>query len=156
MSDSPSPAGPSDSEAWTASELDAGAVSDLLEDAGYGVLALANDGESYAVPMSFGFDGDSTIYFQFGFGEGSVKRAFLDATSAATLVVHDVRTCDDWHSVVVTGPIDRVPESRSVDAFAALSDNAVLPRNALDDRLTAADFELYRLDVESATGRRGH
>jgi len=144
---------------WTASVLDADDVARVLETAGHGVLALADDGESYAIPISFGYDGDENVYFQFGFGESSRKRAFLDSTTRATLVVSDVQSTSEWTSVVVAGPIEPVEVAESpstADAFEAFADNAFVPRNALDGDLDATDFTLYELAIESATGRYGN
>jgi hypothetical protein len=142
---------------WTASPLDADDVAVVLEAAGHGVLALAADGESYALPISFGYDGDGDLYFQFGFGESSRKRTFLERTTRATLVVSDVRSMTDWTSVVVSGPIEPLDgtETPATDAFEAFADNAFVPRNALGDGLEDTEFTLYRLRIESATGRHG-
>jgi hypothetical protein len=144
---------------WTASDLDADDVARVLETAGHGVLALADDGESYAIPISFGYGGDGSLYFQFGFGESSRKRTFLDSTTQATLVVSDVQSMTEWTSVVVAGPIEPVDDAEdpaAADAFAAFADNAFVPRNALDGDLNATDFTLYELSIESATGRFGN
>lgn len=144
---------------WTASDLDADDVARVLETAGHGVLALADGGESYAIPISFGYDGDGSVYFQFGFGESSRKRTFLDSTAQATLVVSDVQSLTEWTSVVVAGPIEPVDDAEdpaAADAFGAFADNALVPRNALDGDLNATEFTLYELAIESATGRCGN
>ena len=108
---------------------------------------------------SFGYGGDGSLYFQFGFGESSRKRTFLDSTTQATLVVSDVQSMTEWTSVVVAGPIEPVDDAEdpaAADAFAAFADNAFVPRNALDGDLNATDFTLYELSIESATGRFGN
>jgi hypothetical protein len=143
---------------WTASPLDADDVAGVLETAGHGVLALADDDESYAIPISFGYDGDGRLYFQFGFGESSRKRTFLEHTARATLVVSDVQSTTDWTSVVVSGPIEPIggtENPEAADALDAFADNAFVPRNAFGDGLEDTEFTLFRLSIESATGRHG-
>ena len=126
----------------------------LLTQAGHGTLTLAADSTPYALPMSFGYDRESSIYFQFGFSEGSRKRAFLDRTTGATLAVTKVLPPTEWESVIAAGDIGRVTsDEEQRRAFGVLHDNAWFPTFIFNDPETF-DLELYRLDVKSTTGYR--
>jgi len=85
------------------------AAESLLATAGVGVLSLAADDEAYALPMSFGYDGEDRLYFVFlEAGERSLKTEFADGTARACVTVFEVddredpdRSATDWASVVV-------------------------------------------------------
>jgi len=51
---------------------------------GYEFLTVADDDKAHAFPVSFGYDGASALYYQFGSEERSRKMAFVEATKRAT------------------------------------------------------------------------
>jgi nitroimidazol reductase NimA-like FMN-containing flavoprotein (pyridoxamine 5'-phosphate oxidase superfamily) len=127
-------------------------VDAVLRSHGVGVLSLADAGETYAVPESFGYDGRD-LYFQFVSEPGSQKLAFVRTTDAATLTVFET---DPARSVVVRGRVERVPEDERSVAAAAVAANATIPTlNTSPDTPTEnLDVSFYRLVPETVTGRR--
>ena len=124
----------------------------VLTDSGSGVLSLADGTETYAVPESFGYDGDA-LYFQLVHHETSRKMEFIRTTDVATFTVY---TDDPAESVLVRGHLERVPDAERPEASAAMAANAEIPTlNVYPDR-AAADLSMtfYRLVPEEATGRR--
>lgn len=122
-----------------------------LREVGVGVLSLADGAETYAIPESFGYDGDA-LYFQFGYDDDSDKMAYITTTAVATFTVH---TTDPARSVVARGPIDPVPDSATDRATAALAANATMPNLNVSTDTADADltFECYRVSPDELSGR---
>ncbi|MFC7166883.1 pyridoxamine 5'-phosphate oxidase family protein [Halospeciosus flavus] len=124
----------------------------FLREEGTGVLSLTDGTETYAVPMSFGYDGDH-LYFQFVYGSESQKMAFVESTGVATFTVS---TEEPPRSVIVRGPLEDVPAEEEVVATNAIAENAVLPTlNMIPDRsLNELTLEYYRLLPREQSGRK--
>jgi nitroimidazol reductase NimA-like FMN-containing flavoprotein (pyridoxamine 5'-phosphate oxidase superfamily) len=139
-----------------AMEMSAAEVDEFLGRHGVGVLALANDGEAYALPMSYGYDGgDRFVGLQFAHAPWSRKREFVDTTEAACFVVHETDDDLSAQSVVVQGRLEHVSDDELDEAFAALADNAVF--TALHEAgvpIEEADLELFWLKPQSLAGRK--
>lgn len=131
------------------SEIDA-----VLNTGGVGVISFADDDEPYSVPVSYGYDSEErNIYIRFGFASESEKRRFVDDIAIVSLVV--TKETGGWHSVVARGPISKVLEP----AISAGAVESILKMNIPyvmihKERATDLDFELYRLDPETLTGRK--
>ncbi|WIV65810.1 pyridoxamine 5'-phosphate oxidase family protein [Natrialbaceae archaeon AArc-T1-2] len=110
-------------------ELSHEACEEILRDRGTGVLSLASGDEAYAVPISFGYAGETeTVYVSFlGYSADSEKVAFAEDTSRASLVTYDVRGKFDWTSVVVRGPIREIDDDEWDGLVDAIEDNAWYP-----------------------------
>ena len=139
-------------EGGTAPMTDA-EIRSFLTEQGVGVLALAADGVPYVVPMSFGYDGEATLYFLFLlFGEESRKQTLCDSADRARLLAYSAESMHDWRSVTVTGRIGEVPEDDWGELRTAM-ENAWHP-----DLFTAANpmrgVEGYRLQVDDWSGIR--
>jgi hypothetical protein len=144
----------SDIDALVGNRMDEAEADELLHAAGVGVLSLARDGEAYGVPVSFGYDGDDRLYFVFvGFGEESRKEAFAAETERASFTAYDVGGTEDWRSVVVAGPVERVPEDGWDAAREALGDNAWYP-SLFSTADPMRDLVLWSLRIEEKTGLR--
>jgi len=135
-------------------EMDAAAVADFLGRRGTGVLALARDGESYAVPVSYGYDeGTGCFYLRLGFGPVSEKRRFVETTERATLVVYG-QTDDRWRSVVARGALEPITEADVDLALVRALRQADLPLLAIFDvDREELSFQTYRLDPDELGGR---
>lgn len=133
--------------------MDAAAIDEFLAEQGTGVLALARDGEAYAVPVSFGYETGRALFGFFNFGESSRKLAFAEATDRACLTVYDVAGPDDWTSVVLRGPLTELGVESWDDIGARISENAWSPDLAGigTRRLSIVGYEL---GIEEATGLR--
>ncbi|WP_327051273.1 pyridoxamine 5'-phosphate oxidase family protein [Halomicrococcus gelatinilyticus] len=128
----------------------------FLREMGYGTLALARDDEAYAIPMSYGYDGDRQFFFQFGSLDGGTKDEFLETTSRARLVVTEMDGVHEWRSVVAAGALTPVPDVESAEAFERLAtDASIPPLRAFGARSEDVEFELVRMNVDELTGYQG-
>lgn len=130
------------------------AIDEVLRRESEGVLALADGNEPYGLPVSFGYDGERFV-FQLSNPAGGRKTGFIDASSSACFVVHARRPNKVVESVIASGPLTKVPQSREREAFTVLRDNAEFP---LDDSIwqdspDSTGSELYELVPESLSGR---
>lgn len=129
-------------------------IDDFLRDQGHGVLSLTQDGETYGLPMSFGYDGDR-IFIQFiEFGSGSKKGLFREGTDGACLTTYNVQTRFKWRSAVVTGPLTAVPEDEVEYAEETLDDNGWFP-TIFPPTDPISGVDRYALEIVEATGRKG-
>jgi hypothetical protein len=90
---------------WMGTPMDARDIDAVLASTGWGVLSLANDGEPYSIPVSFGYDGDDVYFGLIRDSPTNTKFDFVADGAAARLLVTDVRARFDWQSVAVSGPI---------------------------------------------------
>lgn len=125
----------------------------MLRTHGHGTLSLADGGEAYAVPMSYGYDGDCYFVFRQP-GEQSRKLTAIQATDRAALLVTDIRSKHDWASVLAEGPVEEVPDAEWDSLRAALEGNAWFP-SLFSETDPMQRFRGYRLVPERVTGRRG-
>jgi nitroimidazol reductase NimA-like FMN-containing flavoprotein (pyridoxamine 5'-phosphate oxidase superfamily) len=137
----------------TVSAMDAPEITAFLETQETGVLSLAADSDTYAVPISFTYESDrNRIYFRLGYAPGSQKREYVAATDHATFVVYD-RTPDGWKSVVANGRLvdlsDSDLDANVVEAMETLS----IPFFSVFDRPAEdLEFAIVSLEVESLDG----
>jgi hypothetical protein len=128
----------------------------FLHERGTGVLSLADGGEAYGIPISYGYDEEEDrIYFVFlRPGEQSRKEAFAERTERASLLVHAVDSPQEWHSVVATGPIRQLEDDEYDRATAAIEADAWYP-NVFRESAPTRGIVGYALEVEELTGRTG-
>lgn len=89
-----------------------------------GVLSLADKGSAYAIPLFYGYDGDS-LFFHSHIGH---KDEFIEATEEACLVVMSYESEDAWESVQAFGPVEKLSVLDDIkDAEAALLDVPLPP-----------------------------
>lgn len=115
-----------------------------------GVLGLPTDAAPSLRPMSFWFDGESTLYLLYILGETSRKHELSARTELARFLVYSAETMFNWRSVLLTGTLDAVPESEWEKVQAAVED-AWRPdvfRQAISDD----NVILYRFDITEQTG----
>lgn len=84
---------------------------DILQASRLGVLALAHDDASYAIPLYYGYDGDA-VYCHCHPG---VKDEWIEADKRACLVVLHVESENVWESVQVFGPVERLSLSSDIE-----------------------------------------
>lgn len=121
-------------------------IDELLVRKGVGVLAMVDDGQPYAVPVSFGYDSDRMVFpMQWGGGYGSRKSRAIDANPNVCLTVYEQDTDDEavWRSVVITGEIAEIGENEQEQAYASLAANAEFP----------ADFGIWGIPFEEVEFR---
>lgn len=149
-----------DKTALLGAETPAGEVIDLLDRAEFGILGLAKGGQSYTVPLSFGYEEDlSALYFLFAFEPDSKKREFVETTETATFVVAESELPDSWGSILFSGTLAEVPEEDQTTAYAALADHAAFPASyTFAEYIESYDIEqvLYEFDVAEVTARQAN
>ncbi|WP_134671710.1 pyridoxamine 5'-phosphate oxidase family protein [Halorussus marinus] len=133
-------------------QLDQSEIESFLVDANAGVLSLTDGTETYAIPESYGYDGEC-LYFQFVYSEDSQKMAFVEATEIATVTVF---TENPTKSVVVRGRLELVPDADQPQAAAAMADNAEIPALNVLSETSPEDLSMtfYRLVPTEVSGRR--
>jgi nitroimidazol reductase NimA-like FMN-containing flavoprotein (pyridoxamine 5'-phosphate oxidase superfamily) len=138
-------------ERMTAIRMNEAEIDTLLKQQGVGVLSLAADADSYAVPESFGYDGDH-LYFQLVYDDDSEKYQYLDKTELVTFTVFSE---DPARSVVVRGRLEPVSADEELLAAEAIAENADIPTlNVMPEtRISALTAEHHRLVPEEMSGR---
>ena len=133
----------------TDTEIDA-----FLRRQGVGVLALADGGDAYALPISFGYD-DGRLYFAyFRFADEPLKEAYSEATETACLAVYEAESTFRWRSVLASGPIEAAPREAWDEVGAAIDENAWSPDlSSIGPRRYSVGS--YVLSIEEATGLKG-
>ena len=114
----------------------------------HGVLGLADDGDAYAVPLSYHYDGDRLLLRVSEHDGDAEKGRFLETTDTATFVCYEASTDESW-SVHVRGPIRRY--ERDVDE--ATLNEWFQPFRLFDEAVEDVGFALYELEMESVIGR---
>lgn len=120
-----------------------------------GVLALAREGEAYAIPVSYGYDTENRLfYLRLVSNPESEKREFLQSTSHARLVVYEE---DDpvYLSVVTTGTLSEIERDQLTVEHVKQYGDAKRPLYEIwGGSLSALNVRLYRLDPDVLSGRR--
>ncbi|RLM68016.1 pyridoxamine 5'-phosphate oxidase family protein [Halorubrum sp. Atlit-8R] len=114
----------------------------------HGVLALASDGDAYATPLSYHYDGDRLLLRVSDHDGDDEKGRFLAATDTATFVCYAASTDESW-SVHVRGPVSR--SERRVDE--ATLNEWFQPFRLFDEAVEDVAFTLYELEMETVIGR---
>lgn len=83
----------------------------FLSSQSVGVLGLPTGTVPMMRPLSFWFDGDSTLYFVYVHSGDSKKEKLSQQAEMARFLVYSAETPFNWRSVLLTGSIGEVPES---------------------------------------------
>lgn len=106
-------------------EMDETEIDDALTEVGVGVLSMSSEGVPYGVPLSFGYDGDDTLYFVFlGATAELRKETYAERSDVASFTAFDINPDGSWRSVIVAGPLERISVERWDEAREAMVDNA--------------------------------
>lgn len=130
--------------------MDAGEIDGFLSSQGVGVLGLPADGAPSLRPMSFGYDGEETLYMLYVVGSDSRKARLSDEAEAARFLVYSAETAFNWRSVLLTGRIEQMTDAE----LDALPEAVELPwqpdlfRRAVAEERTA----LYRFEITERSG----
>ena len=125
-------------------------IEERLRAAETGVLALARDGDAYAVPVACHYDGDA-LFLRLGDHEGSEKMAYLETTDRASLVCYEYTPPDASWSVVVRGPLVRMDDT---DDSSNPRADAFLPIRIFGEPIETVEEVLFEMEIESVTGRQ--
>jgi hypothetical protein len=133
-------------------------IDEILVRRGIGVLAMVDDGQPYAIPMSFGYDTDQMVFpMQWGGGHKSRKSQAIDSNSNVCLTVYEQDDDDKaiWRSIVITGEIYEIEDEHKEQAYASLAANAEFPADLGVWGIPFEDvqFRLFGLQTGNCTGR---
>lgn len=115
-----------------------------------GVLALADGGRAYAVPVSHAVADDGTVYLRLGDDGASEKLEFLRASREVCYVVHDEgvdseEDPDSW-SVQLRGTLEEV------DAEDAPEDFDVF--HVFEEDIADVTLRYFHFETRTRTGRK--
>jgi nitroimidazol reductase NimA-like FMN-containing flavoprotein (pyridoxamine 5'-phosphate oxidase superfamily) len=130
-------------------------VNAFLGNEGTGVLALARDDESYAIPVSYGYDREEgTFYLRLAFHTDSRKREYIGPSRPVTFVVNR-ETEEGWRSVVARGRLRETGEAAIDSSVVEAIRRVNIPFFTVFDRpARELDFELFRLAPDELTGHK--
>jgi len=130
--------------------MDADEIAQFLATQKTGVLGLPSDGGPYLVPITYGYDGDSRVFFTFVLGASSRKEALSDRAESATFLVFRVDSMFVWESVLLSGAIAPLPESEWDVALAELAD-AWRPE-VYEQANLSRGTRIYAFEIEDRSG----
>lgn len=131
--------------------MDDDQISDFLTQQGVGILGIPDEEFPYLVPLSFGYDGDSAIYFVYLlFGTESRKETLTDQAQRGRLLVYNARSMHEWQSVSATGQISAINDDEW-DTLQATMENAWHP-DLFSSATPMRGVRGYRFDIEDWAG----
>ncbi len=125
-------------------------IHNSLVNEGHGVLGLPTKDAPYLLPMSFGFNGQSTLYFSYFVGEESRKEDLAEQADVASFLVYSPDSVFYWKSVLLIGTLSKVPESEW-DAHQDALDNA-WHLDLFEKGTTAGHIKLYQFEIMEQSG----
>ncbi len=138
-------------------EMSSEAVDEFLAARETGVLSLARGEKPYAIPISYGYDSETTtFYLRLVSTPGSEKRQFLASSPSARLVVYD-RTDDEqrYWSVLASGELERIdPNQLSLEEIEQYGQARRPLFEVWGQEKDELDINLYRFSPDELSGRR--
>lgn len=125
-------------------------VQSFLSSQKTGVLGLPADDSPYLLPLSFGYDGDTRLYFTYLTGSSSRKATLSEGAERASFLVFAVDTLYNWQSVLLTGRLSVVSES-AWDELEPLLEDVWRPA-LLESASLSGDIDVYELRIDDQTG----
>lgn len=117
-----------------------------------GVLGLPGSGPPYLLPMSYGFDGESTLYFTYVIGSTSRKRKLSEQAGSVSFLVYSVDSMFSWESVLLQGVIEEIPETEW-DALDAVTEDMWRP-DLLNQAQLSGEITMYAFRIAEQSGIR--
>lgn len=132
-------------------EMTTNEVREFIRANSSGILALAENGRAYCVPMYYAYDGRD-VYFHTREG---LKEKYAAATEEACFTIVRATATDIWASVQVFGDLEQVPPSlRAQDALLRVPYPPDWGETVHGEPLRRGhDIILYKLRVRRTSGR---
>ena len=130
--------------------MDADEIAQFLATQKTGVLGLPSEDGPYLLPITYGYDGESRLFFTFVLGASSRKEALSERAESATFLVYKADSMFVWESVLLSGSIEPLPEAEWDVALEALTD-AWRPEIYEQAELSRG-VRIYAFDVEDRSG----
>lgn len=125
-------------------------IDQFLECESTGVLGLPADGLPYLVPLSYAYDGDSSLYFTYVLGAESTKEELTAAAAGARFLVHQVDSMFSWRSVLLDGTFESVRPSDWGEIADLLED--VWRPEVFRIASTSRNVKIYEFEITDRTG----
>jgi nitroimidazol reductase NimA-like FMN-containing flavoprotein (pyridoxamine 5'-phosphate oxidase superfamily) len=119
-----------------------------LRDGTHGVLGLADADESYAVPLSYDYDGERLLIRVSDSDDQREKRRFIETTETATFVCYEASDAASW-SILVRGPLERWEG----EADEATLDEWFPPFRLFGEAVEDVEFHLFEIGMDAVSGR---
>jgi nitroimidazol reductase NimA-like FMN-containing flavoprotein (pyridoxamine 5'-phosphate oxidase superfamily) len=133
--------------------MDEPKIDEVLTEVGVGVLSMSAAGMPYGVPLSFGYDGDSSLYFVFlGATTELRKETYAQQSDVANFTTFEINPDGSWRSVIVAGPLDRITIEEWDTAREAMVDNAY-QSNLLSEYELQENPNVWALRTQERSGR---
>ncbi|MFC7079660.1 pyridoxamine 5'-phosphate oxidase family protein [Halorussus caseinilyticus] len=123
-------------------------LDEYLRNAEVGVLSLADEGDAYAVPVGYHYDGERLVV-RLGERDDSTKMDYLETTTTATLVVYEKEGEQSSWSVLVRGTLRELPPETDREINEQFE-----PFRLFDETIEDVDAAVYELEMAEVTGRR--
>ncbi len=134
-------------------EMDDVEIDDVLTEMGIGVLSMSAEGVPYGVPLSFGYDGEDTLYFLFLEASSDLrKETYAEQAAVASFTTFDVTPDGSWRSVIVSGSLDRISVDEWDAAREAMAANAY-QSNLLSKYEIQENPNVWALRIQQRSGR---
>lgn len=131
--------------------MDDDQISEFLTQQGVGILGVPDEEFPYLVPLSFGYDGGSAVYFVYLlFGTESRKEDLTEQAKRGRLLVYSARSMHEWQSVSVTGQISGVDDDEW-DTLQETMENAWHP-DLFSSASPMRGVRGYRFDIDDWSG----
>lgn len=122
----------------------------FLESQSVGVLGLPSSDGPYLLPLSYAYDGDSSLYFTYVLGEKSQKGALTADGEQARYLVYTVDTMFNWQSVLLEGTFSELRPSQWGDISELLED--VWRPEIFKTANTSNNITIYEFEVGDRSG----
>jgi nitroimidazol reductase NimA-like FMN-containing flavoprotein (pyridoxamine 5'-phosphate oxidase superfamily) len=132
-------------------------IGEFLSGAETGVLSLARENEPYSIPISYGYDADSRVfYMRLVSTPDSDKRRVLSSEPQVRLVIYDENDPQTrYRSVLASGTLEEIdPNEMSVEEIEQYGEARRPLFEIWGTGKDELDIKLYRLRPEELTGRR--
>jgi uncharacterized protein len=129
---------------------------ELLRSSNFGHLGCARDNHPYVVPMNFGYDGESLLFFT---TEGT-KTEYISANREVCFQVEEIKSPSDWRSCMVMGRAERItlPEELELAMQVITESNPTLTpainRTEVGPWHRLSNVVVYRVRAAALYGRQ--
>lgn len=133
--------------------MDEAELADYLREHTTGVLALADAGDAYAVPVGYHFDGERLL-IRLGVHDDSEKLDYLTNTERATFVVYDTSREDRSWSVLARGTVHELSDEEQEAISDTVVNNLYDPIRVFGEDVDELAATVFEFRIEELTGRR--
>lgn len=127
-------------------------IDTFLSNQGTAVLGLPSETGPYLLPLTYGYDGDSRLFFTYVLGSSSRKERLSERADRATALVFRFDTPFNWQSVLLNGTIDELSATEWDTAIESY-DGGWRPELFRDADLSRG-ITIYAFEIDDRSGIR--